>query len=252
MTLIPASSNDHIQNRSSGRSKSVSSSTLKMPSWPTTTDHGRVDASPRYPATWGWSSVPAGPAAASDVRTPASAGPSLACTSGSDSPPGAQASSGCRRHVARTSPQRDSISARCSPSHAPWPISRKPGSGRTGTLAPSATGSVMASAIARAVAAVRASGEWAISTGAMAGTGSDGDIAGRARRAATRRACSAPAGDSWVSAWPWKRPSTMNVDSPWRTRTSEASRPAGMRPEAPQLMGSAVSAPSPGGSSRYR
>jgi hypothetical protein len=43
-TVIPHSSNDHIQKRSSGRSKSVSSRTLKTPSWPTTTDHGRVSA----------------------------------------------------------------------------------------------------------------------------------------------------------------------------------------------------------------
>ena len=32
---------------------------------------------------------------------------------------------------------------------------------------------------------------------------------------------------SGESAWPWKRPSAMNVDSPCRTRTSVASRPSG-------------------------
>ena len=34
--MIPHRSNDHIQNRSSGRSNSVSIVTLKTPSWPTT------------------------------------------------------------------------------------------------------------------------------------------------------------------------------------------------------------------------
>ena len=40
MTVIPHRSIDHIQNRSSGRSNSVSSATLNTPSWPTTIDHG--------------------------------------------------------------------------------------------------------------------------------------------------------------------------------------------------------------------
>ena len=40
MTLTAHRSIDHIQKRSSGRSKSVSRATLKTPSWPTIIDHG--------------------------------------------------------------------------------------------------------------------------------------------------------------------------------------------------------------------
>ena len=58
-----------------------------------------------------------------------------------------------------------------------------------------------------------------------------------ASRSATSEAWSWPIGDSGVSAWPWKRPSTMNVDSPWRTRTSVASRPSGMSGAAPAVSG---------------
>ena len=182
---------------------------------------------------------------------PAGAGPGRPASA---SPPGAQASSGRRRHVARTSPQRASISERWRPSHSPWPISRKPGSGRTGTTAPSAAGSAIAAAIAPAVAAVRESGEWTISSGAAGGTGSAGGAAGWASRAPTRRGLATPSGESGVSAWPWKRPSTMNVDSPWRTRTSVASSPSGTRPAAspPGAASAEVSARSPAGSSTGR
>ena len=40
MTVTPHRSIDHIQKRSSGRSKSASIATLKTPSWPTTIDPG--------------------------------------------------------------------------------------------------------------------------------------------------------------------------------------------------------------------
>ena len=168
-----------------------------------------------------------------------SAGRSRAWTSGSASPPGAHASSGRRRHVARTSPQRASISERWSPSHSPWPISMKPGSGRTGTTAPSAAGSAIAAAIAPAVAAVRESGEWTISSGGAGGTGSAGGARGTGEPRRRRGGPGAtPSGESGVSAWPWKRPSTINsTRRGGRGRASRrarrGSRPAGVAAASP-------------------
>ena len=83
-----------------------------MPSWPTTTDHGLRRRRPRDSRRPGADrACPATPVARRAApSTPASAGRTRAATSGIDSPPGAHASSGRRRHVARTSPQRCSIS----------------------------------------------------------------------------------------------------------------------------------------------
>ena len=82
---------------------------------------------------------------------------------------------------------------------------------------------------------------------APAGTGSAGAACGIARRVATIPACCRPIPVSALSAWPWKRPSAMNVDSPWRTRTRVASRPPGMSGGS-----AAVSARSRDGSSTGR
>ena len=71
--------------------------------------------------------------------------------------------------------------------------------------------------------------------------------AASASRVATSAAWCRPIADSGASAWPWKRPSTMYVDSPWRTRTSVASRPSGMSGGS-----AAVSARSRAGSSTGR
>ncbi len=90
------------------------------------------------------------------------------------------------------------------------------------------TSAAIASATARAVCAVRASGEWTISRGRPCGTGRAGESCGRASRAPASAACRSPAADSGVSDCPWKRFSTIHSDSPWRRRTSVASRPSGI------------------------
>ena len=82
---------------------------------------------------------------------------------------------GCRRSARRSRP-------RSGPSQSPWPISRNPGSPRSGTGAAPARTPPIASAIASAVAAVRSSGEWTISPGRLAGTGRAGGTRRPARR----------------------------------------------------------------------
>ena len=188
MTPIPHRSNDHIQNRSSGRSNSVSSRTLKTPSWPTTTDHGlrrrrlavAGDLGPIERAR-------ARPRSASRASTPASAGRSRAATSGIASPPGAHASSGRRRHVARTSPQRRSISVAVEALPLALADLEEARLGpRSGSAA--RTRQLVGHRPARSrrpSAAVRPSGEWTISSGGPAGPAGPGTRAGRARRAAT-------------------------------------------------------------------
>ena len=59
------------------------------------------------------------------------------------------------------------------PSHSPWSISRKPGSGRTGTVADSGPGPACpkAATIASAVSVARPSGQWATTDGARRGIG---------------------------------------------------------------------------------
>src|SRR3954468_9597121 len=99
-----------------------------------------------------------------------------------------------------------------------------PRSARISTSPPSAA---IASATARAVWVVLASGEWTISSGSPWGTGRAGESCGRASRPPASAAWRSPAGDSGVSDWPWKRFSTIHSDSPWRSRTSVASSPAG-------------------------
>ena len=69
-------------------------------------------------------------------------------------------------------------------------------------------------AIASAVWAVRRSGEWTSSRSGPSGSGRAGASCGWASRSATSAAWRSPVADSGVSAWPWKRPSTMNSDSP--------------------------------------
>ena len=139
---------------------------------------------------------------------------------------------------------RSSISSRCRPCQAPWWISRKPGSGRRSIVRPDARN---ARSMAAAVWLVRWSGECTSSIGSPTGTGNAGGSCGSASRRATSSAWRSPSGERGESACPWKRPSTMNVDSPWRTRTSVASRPSGM-----SRGGSAVSVRLPAGSSTGR
>ena len=91
-TVIAHRSIDHIQKRSSGRSNRVSRATLKTPSWPTTIDHGWLG---RRVAVAG--DLRTGRACPAPGRRRAAPGSSRApagrvpATSGSDSPPGAQA-----------------------------------------------------------------------------------------------------------------------------------------------------------------
>ena len=85
----------------------------------------------------------------------------------------------------------------------------------------------MASATYPAVCAARESGEWTISSGRPSGTGRAGRSCGAASRSPASAPWRCPSGDSGVSDWPWKRFSTIHSDSPWRSRTSVASRPSG-------------------------
>ena len=98
-------------------------------------------------------------------------------------------------------------------------------------------------------------GEWTISSGRPAGTGSAGEACGRASRSPASAAWRRPAADSGVSLWPWNRFSTIHSDSPCRTRTSVASRPSGMSGEASGWRPGdepSVTGLRPGGSSRSR
>ena len=176
--MIPHRSIDHIQKRSSGRSNSVSSATLKTPSCPTTIDHG-------------WSGD--GVAVAGDLRTvvraglpgrrrdarasPASAGRTRAATSGSDSPPGAHdlergpTPAGQVRSVARA----DLVAMEALPFALVDLEEARVGPARDRRRpAPR-----IARSIASAVWVVRTSGEWTSSSGSPLGTGRAGGTCGR-------------------------------------------------------------------------
>ena len=231
MTVIPHRSIDHIQKRSSGRSNSVSSATLKTPSCPTTIDHG-------------WSAH--GVAVAGDLRTVERAGlTSLAETARASRPvpagPVPRPRGVTRRRApmtraapgaSRPAPLRSGRRSRRGGGPAIRPGrsrgSRGPGGARRSRPRP---GSRARSP--RRSGSSGSSGEWTSSSGSPLGTGRAGGTWGAASRVATSAAWSWPIGESGVSAWPWKRPSTMNVDSPWRTRTSVASSPSGIERGSP-------------------
>ena len=106
--------------------------------------------------------------------------------------------------------------------------------------------SIAAAAIASAVARVRASGRVDDPRGGPSGTDRAGRIVRSREPYGHESAWRRPRSVSGVSAWPWKRPSTMSSDSPCRTRTSVASRRSGINGVR------AVSARRPGGSSTAR
>ena len=188
--------------------------TLNTPSWPTTIDHGSSAAAVAVAGDLRAGRPVAGPAPRGEPRRAVARAPAgrAAWTSRSASPPGAQASSGSRRQAASTSPQRASISSRCRPSHSPWPISsearRRAGSGsRRAERAP--VGHRAGRSPPRSWPRGRAGSGRSRAAG-RAGTGS----AGRRVRAGEplrrpARAWRGPIGESGVSAWPWKRPSTI-------------------------------------------
>ena len=221
-TVIPHRSIDHIQNRSSGRSNSVSRATLKTPSCATTIDQGWSAARSAVPATCGRSWLPGcrRRRARQDCRERR---PDPRRDIGSDSPPGRPvlqrrpAPAGQLRGVALG----DLV--RWRPCQSPWPISRKPASGlRTGACRRRQRGLDRDSRLGRAAQrrvdelqrrpdrdGQRRRGVW------------------RGQPVGDRAACPRPTAVSGDSACPWKRPSAMNVDSPCRTRTRVASRPSG-------------------------
>ena len=120
----------------------------------------------------------------------ASAGRTRAWTSGSDSPPGAQASGRAPapgRELGAVA--RLAISSRWSPCQSPWPISRKPGSGRT-RAGPAGLPERRRDGLGRL--GRPPSGEWTSSSGAPAGTGRAGAACGAASRSATSAAWRRP------------------------------------------------------------
>ena len=154
--MIPHRSNDHVQKRSSGRSNRVSSTTLKTPSWPTTTDHGWSARRRRRSRRPGADrACPAAGRRRAARRSARERRPDAAWTLGRATRRRAPTPrSGCAARPRARRRSGASTSSRGRPSQSPWPISRNPG--RAGGTARPAASPPSRRRWPRAVSVVRA------------------------------------------------------------------------------------------------
>ena len=222
--VIPHRSNDHIQNRSSGRSNSVSRATLKTPSWATRTLHGPLGRRTAVAGDRVGRASPGGPARRGRRESRRAPARTRAATSASDSPPGAQPRSGRRAPgvelgaVARP----DLVAVEALPvALADLERSRRPGAAGPPTPAASHR---------RRDRVGRLGGPRQRGVDDLArrpGRDRQGRRSRPGRPAARRRAPPArgPRAVSGGRPGPGSGPRRCTRLSPWRTRTSVASRP---------------------------